>query len=287
MAIDGMYKPTEEELELLKRWYAPDVSTKIESNRTNAFGMNVAEMAQEKANIKEKKADVAVEDVSESPQPLSAQELDEISEQAKQQGFDEGLIKGKEQGIANGYEEGYSQGVEQGIEAGTQQGLEQAQQQIDQKLALLDSLLAQLSQPIEQQNQSIEQALVNLSLTLAEKVLHSEIQQNPGPLQQAIGEGLNLLGADKAIAIKLNPEDKQHIDQIWNEEACKTRRLSLIVDPSIAQGNCVLESNTSSVSIDMQERCAQVFDDFLAQEKPPQQTKSSGPNKMQEPNDDA
>ncbi len=282
MAIDGMYKPTEEELELLKRWYAPDVSTEIEPNRTNAFGMNVAELAQDKVKQQQNKTPVEVEDVSESPMPLSAKELDQISEQAKEQGFEEGLIKGKEQGLANGYEAGYQQGIEQGIEAGTAQGLEQAQASINQKLAMLDSLINQFKQPIEQQNLSIEQAMVNLSLCLAKKVIHTEITQNPEPLLQAIGEGLNLLGSDKGIEIKLNPDDLAHAQDIWDEKTCQSRQLNLLVDPSLRQGDCVLESATSSVSFDIEERCAQVFDDFVSQEKPTPQSLTS-----QEPHDDA
>jgi len=268
MAIDGLYKPTEEELELLKRWYAPDVSKKIETSRTNALGMNISQLAQKKEVHAVQSSSVSVEDVEQAPTSLSAQDLDEISEQAKQQGFEEGLTKGKEQGMANGYEEGYSQGIEQGIEAGMAQGIEQGQEMIEQKLALLDGLLSQLQQPIDQQNEQIEQSLLNLSLTLAKKVIHSEIEQNPKPLQQAIAQGLNLLGGDTAITIKLNPNDMTHAQQIWDEQACQTRQLNLMVDPLIAPGDCTLESSTSSVSFNIEERSAQVFDDLLSQEKP-------------------
>lgn len=263
MAIDGMYKPTEEELELLKRWYAPDVTKKIDERRTNALGMNRAQIAQTGV-----KREVAVEDVNESPAQLSAQELDAISAQAREQGFEEGLVKGKEQGLANGYEEGFSQGIEQGIEQGTKQGLETAQAQIDQKIALLDSLLAQLQQPIEQQQELVEQSLLNLTLTLAQKVVHTEIKQNPEPITSAISQGLNLLGNDSAITIKLNPQDVDSATDIWDEAAQQTRHLTFVSDPSLAQGDCVLESNASSVCFELSQRCHQVFDDFITQEPP-------------------
>jgi len=268
MAIDSTYKPTEEELELLQRWYAPDVSEKVSSSRTNAFGMNVADLAKKKDQLSQKESGVSVEDVEQSPGQLSAQELEAISEQAKEQGFEQGLAKGKEQGIAQGYEEGYSQGVEQGIDAGRTEGLAQAQSEIDQKLALLDSLLSQLNDPIEQKNKAIEQSLVNLSLTLAKKVIHSEVTQNPQPLQHAIGEALNILGTHNAITVKLHPEDMTHIQLVWDGDACDKRNLNLIVDPSLNQGNCLLESATSAVTLDLEQRCSQVFDDFVSQQSP-------------------
>lgn len=285
MAIDGMYKPTEEELELLKRWYAPDVSKEIASDRTNAYGMNVAQLAKEKEQADASNLEVASEDIDESPAPLSAQELDEISEQARQQGFDEGLVKGKEQGLANGYEEGYSQGVEQGVETGIAQGLEQGQQLIDQKIAVLDELVSQLQQPIEPQNQQIEQALVNLAMTLAQKVIHCEVEQNPKPLQQAIAQGLNLLGQQQPVTVKLHPQDMPHVQEVWSEQACHDRQINLMVDPSLEQGNCQLDSVSSSVSVDVASRCAQVFDDFVGQGAPETQ---DGPQDIErEKTDDA
>jgi len=268
MAIDSTYKPTEEELELLQRWYAPDVSKKVSPSRTNALGMNVADLANKKNELSQKESNVSVEDVEQPPGQLSAQELETISEQAKEQGFEQGLAKGKEKGIAQGYEEGYSQGVEQGVEAGKTEGLAQAQSQIDQKLALLDNLLLQLNDPIAQKNNAVEQSLVNLSLTLARKVIHSEVTQNPQPLQHAIGEGLNILGTQNAITVKLHPEDMTRIQQVWDDEACDKRNLNLMVDPSLNQGDCLLESATSAVTLDLEQRCSQVFDDFVSQESP-------------------
>jgi len=277
MAIDGTYEPTEEELELLQRWYAPDVAQEVEPTRTNALGMNVAQLAKNKAQAATADHGVSVEDVEQSPAQLSAQDLEQISDQAKQQGFDEGLVKGKEQGIANGYEEGYNQGIEQGIESGTAQGLEQAQLQIDEKIALLDNLIAQLSQPIAQQDDEIERSLVNLSLMLAKKVIHCEILQNPKPLQHAIAQGLNILSDEQTITIKLHPDDMTHAQQVWDESTCEQRKLSLQVDPSLSQGDCVLESASSSVALDLDDRCNQVFDDFMAQPSPDIEGKNDEP----------
>jgi len=268
MAIDGTYKPTEQELELLQRWYAPDVAKKVDQQRTNAFGMSVAQLQKNKEKRIVSQSEVAVEDVEHSPAPLSATQLHEITEQAQEQGFEQGLAKGKEKGLAQGYEEGYSQGIEQGITTGTEQGLAQAQTLVDQKLALLESLLSQLSAPLAQQHEQIELALVNLSLTLAKKVIHTEISQNIEPLHHAIGQGINLLGKGSPINVALNPIDFEQISVMWDQQARDQHQLSFTPQPSINQGDCLVESSASSVSFDLASRSAQVFDDLLGQERP-------------------
>lgn len=265
MPIDGTYKPTEQELELLQRWYAPDLTTKTDSQRTNALGMNVAKLNSGNIASSDK---VTVEDVEHTPTQLSAQDLDAITQQAEEQGFEEGLAKGREQGLANGYEEGFSQGLEQGIEQGTKQGLEQAQQQIDEKLQFLTQLIEQFHHPIAHNNQLIEHSLVNLSLTLAKKVIQCEISQSSEPLYQAVSQGINLLGSQYPVTIKLCAEDLEHAHTLWDEQTRSGQKLTFVHDATIAKGSCLLESSASSVSFDLERRCAQVFDDFVAQERP-------------------
>ncbi|MDP2559836.1 FliH/SctL family protein [Psychrobium sp. 1_MG-2023] len=259
-----MYKPSTEELELLKRWYAPDVTEKVAEDRTNALGMNVAELSQKKAVVEE---EVVTEDVQ-APSALSAQELEEITQQAQQQGFEQGLEKGIAQGIVQGHEEGYKQGVEQGVEEGREQGLATIQPELEHKLALIDSLLERLQTPLAKQEQEIEQSLLHLAMVLAKKVIHTEVKQHHEPIVQAVSEALVLLKDSSPLTLRLNPQDTEYLKQVWTEDEISQRHITLQLDPSLSDGDCVIESPSSSVSSVLTERIEHVFEDFKSQERP-------------------
>jgi len=256
-----VYKPTDEELALLKRWYAPQVADDIDIKRTNALKMNVSQLNTPREPI------LTEEEVPES-NTLSAQALEEITVQAHEQGYQDGLKKGKEDGLLKGHQAGYEQGLEQGVEEGKLAGLAQAQPEIEQRLALLDVLLEKLTEPLTLQQEIIEKSLVQLSLTLAKKVLHTEITQNSQPLINAVKAGVKAIGHDSSINLTVNPADIEILESVWNEEQRLKKNIAFDADESITVGDCYLETSTSSMSINLEERVTQVFDDFSSQAQP-------------------
>lgn len=256
-----VYKPSEEELALLKRWYAPDVGDEIDDKRTNAFGMNVSTLKQPKVDPS------LVVDDSES-NVLSAEALAELTQQAQDQGYQDGLTKGKEEGLLKGHDAGYEQGLEQGIEKGIAQGLAQIEPEISQRMKVLEALIASFNEPLSQQQENIEQSLLNLSLTLARKVIHCEVTQNSQPIIQAISEGVRIIGHQKPVLVRVNPDDIEAVEHLYNDEKRTQANLVLESDPSLLVGDCVLETSSSSVTLNIEEKINQVFDDFLSQPVP-------------------
>tara|TARA_B110001452_G_scaffold240173_1_gene221589 strand:+ start:213 stop:1157 length:945 start_codon:yes stop_codon:yes gene_type:complete len=250
-----VYKPTDEELELLKRWYAPDVSEEVDKERTNAFRMNVANLSTPEP------AAVDSTDEEES-NTLSAQALEEITQQAQEQGYQEGIARGKEEGLLQGHQEGYDQGLVQGIEDGVAQGLEQAQPQIAQRVAIIDAMITKLQQPLSSQDKAVEDALVDLALTLAKKIVHVEITQSKKPIIQAVSEGIKVIGGENTVSLQVNPQDLGIIESLFGEQQSEKNRLTIASDPALNIGDCYLNTTNSSVSLNLDERINQVFDDF-------------------------
>ncbi|MCG7530090.1 flagellar assembly protein FliH [Psychrobium sp. MM17-31] len=255
-----VYKPTDEELELLKRWYAPNVTKEIPKERTNALRMNVADLN------KPQPAEVEVEEEA-NDGTLSAQALEEITQQAQEQGYQEGLAKGKEEGLLQGHQEGYEQGLAQGVEEGIAQGLEQAQPQIEQRVALIDAMINKLQQPLSNQDKAVESSLLELALTLAKKIVHVEVTQSQAPIVQAVSEGVKVIGGDSPVNLTVNPSDLEVIDNLFGQQQANTR-LTINSDPGLAIGDCFLETSHSSVSMNLEDRINQVFDDFYAKPAP-------------------
>ena len=275
MANERMYRPNEEQLELLKRWYAPEVSEPVKPETTNAFGMKSGDAVSPKKS--QVAADVSAEVVTEQLPVVTAEALEDIRQSAHDEGFEQGYTKGREKGILDGHDEGYEQGVEQGQTKGLEQGLAQAQEQIESQLAVLSSLIAQFQAPLDNQEQETEHALVELALNVAKKVIHTEVTQSTQPIIQAVTEGVKLLAHTGEIKISLHPQDIEVITTLWSEQELEKRHVELEPDLTLTQGSCEFESKMSSVSSDLEQRITQVFDDFYSQQNPNANENASSP----------
>ena len=144
--------------------------------------------------------------------------------------------------------------------------------EISQRIDMLDKLITSFSEPLLQQQKAIEESLLQLALTLSRKVIHCEITQSSQPIIQAVNEGIKTISLQEPIIIKLNPSDIDAVQELYNDEQQAKSNLTLESDPSLAIGDCLLEAVSSSVSLQLEERINQVFDDFLNQPTPTNNT---------------
>lgn len=251
------FAPTEELLELLKRWPSPQLSSdkKEPANKTNALYKT----------LPSKKPAVEVE---EEPlleiKPLTADDIEQI----RQAAFDEGFAHGKEEGFSKGYEEGREQGsadgLNQGQAEGKKLGLEQASEEIEQKKQQLSALLDQLQQPLLQIDQQVEQQLLQLCLAMAEAVIAVEAKTNPAVILKTLSDATAVLPLQtEHILIKLHPDDLIVIEQHFSAEQLAERHWQLRSDPAIEQGGCLLETPMSSMDRSIKNRLQSSLEHFL------------------------
>ena len=174
--------PGEEMLELLKEWTGPDV-TEVKSaelkGKTNFLGVSIADMYNKKPQV---------EEVEEEVPQLTAEEIEQI----RQDAYNEGFAQGKEEGHAKGHEEGleagFAEGKEQGHLEGKEQGLHEGQVLIQQQVEHWQQLVHQLYNPIERVDRAAEMQLLDLAVMLSESVIRSEIKSNRDSLLQVLHE---------------------------------------------------------------------------------------------------
>lgn len=236
-------------------WSLPDVQDQPSihnQNKTNALG--------KKSNwVYEPPEEEEIE-----PEPLTAQEIEDIRQAASEEGFNQG----KEEGFAKGYEEGKAKGAEegklQGIEEGTEQGLALGKEKIDEQSASLDKLIEQLHHPLASVEKNVEEQLLNLVLQLTEAVVLHEAKTNPDILMAAIATGIkNLPSNDVETQISLNPSDIQLVEIQFGAEHIKQQGWRLLPAPQISQGSCQIENSTSNIDLQMKARLKQVLEPFL------------------------
>lgn len=234
-------------------WQIPNVeNTEIDEEKTNAFGF--------KSNWRYEPP----EEPEQEPQPLTAQEIEEIRQAAYQEGFSEG----KEEGFSAGYDEGKTQGHQDGLVKGTEEGfekgLEQGKHQIDTLAAKWQSLIEDLHAPVKKVEHNVEQQLLALLVPLVEAVTLIEAKTNPDILLSAISQGMKALPLQESnTQIYLHPQDIKLVEENFGAEHIQTQGWRLLPQPDLAQGSCIIENSTSNIDLTVKSRLKEVLDSFL------------------------
>lgn len=199
------------------------------------------------------------------PQPPTAEEIEALREEARQQGlttgFEEGRQQGYEEGRALGYQEGEAAGQESGFQAGYQRGLDQAQHEVDQQLARLQGLIEQLQGPLQRLDQEVEEALLSLIDLITRSLLRREISLDRSFLSEVLKESVAALPAGhQRLRIFLNPDDMP-----LAEAACQNllEDYRLVGDPRVAPGGARIETLQSLVDSTLENRYKKIIDSLL------------------------
>jgi flagellar assembly protein FliH len=236
-------------------WSLPNVQAEEATEQvghTNAFG--------KKSNWQYEPPE---EEIAE-PEPLTAEDIEEIRQAAHEEGFNQG----KEEGFTKGYEEGQIQGIsegtEQGLVEGKENGLAEGKDEIDNLSKRWESLIEQLDKPLASVEKNIEDQLLNLVVQLTEAVVLQEAKTNPDILIAAIAAGIKSLPSNDAnTQIYLHPDDIKHVEKQFGEAHIRESGWRLLPAPQLTPGSCQIENSTSNIDLQMKSRLKQVLEPFL------------------------
>jgi flagellar assembly protein FliH len=93
--------------------------------------------------------------------------------------------------------------------------------------------------------QETEREMVQLALTLARRVVHREVTLDPELAAALAHVALDRLGTTTPATIRLNPEDYTIVAQ--DGARWGTAPVTVVPDPSISRGGCLVESAFGSV----------------------------------------
>lgn len=252
-------RPTKEMLDILESWAAPDV-TEVKKQevkgKTNFMGMPVDKLYSQ--IIEEAKAE------EEEIQPLTAEEIEQI----RQDAYDEGFAQGKDDGFAKGQEEGLQQGHEQGLHQGHQEGylagFEQGQNEVNQLIARWNHLTYQLYHPVEKIDKVVEKQLLNLTVALAESVIRKESEANLDVLLNVLHESVGSLPFNTEYAeIHMHPDDIELLRQVYDDEALIEQKWIIKEEPSYTSGDVVVMTPNSLIDRTVKQRLRQTIDKFI------------------------
>ncbi len=163
--------------------------------------------------------------------PVTARQLEEIGEQARQEGFRQGLQEGRDQG--------------------REEMLGQAR--------ILELIIQTLAQPLEQLDDSVEQQLAQLAMLVARQLVRRELKTDPGQVIGVVREALAALPvAAREVQLVLNPEDAELVCEALSLQEGE-QAIRVVEDPVLDRGGCRVVTSTSQIDATIETRLNSVI----------------------------
>ena len=208
-------------------------------------GSNGFSMLQE-TKIEGKRGEEYQEDASSSDMDDICRQREAIIAEARQE-----ARKIKE----NAYQEGFAQGLAEGRNTGHAEGRKEAWSTFLPLEDTLRNLIEQIEQVQEDILNKQEQEILDLCIKMAQKIIHTEISQNPKLILANLREGLKSIGHHKVTAIRLNPRDLELIRDMResiSQSILNLEGVALEGDPGILAGGCLIQTELGYVDATME-----------------------------------
>ncbi len=182
----------------------------------------------------QKKAATATQDEIPAVNLPTAQEIEHIYQQAREDGW----LKGKEDGTQAGFKEGQKK------------ALAEAQR--------FTHLIGKLDKSLSDLDATVADELLALAVELAREVIRQEISARPDILLEVVREALALLPHQHA-AIYLHPDDASLLRSYMGDQLTHAGH-RIHEDSKLARGDCMLEAGNSEVDATLAMRWRRVIE---------------------------
>lgn len=181
------------------------------------------------------------------PKPMTAKDLQQMVQDAQQEGYE----KGYQEGLQKGTEDGEAKGQK----AGHDKAYKETKLKLESETQSFQQIASQLLVPMQNQERALEKIIVDMAVNFAQKLMHREIENVPQSMIAVVEHALQSLPAGaKNISVYVNPEDAEIIEEHLPEHQ---RHWQVKVDKNIQRCGCRVETLESIVDYTVEERLSQ------------------------------
>jgi len=158
--------------------------------------------------------------------------------------YDQGYANGFAEGEGKGFTEGEAKGLAEG-EARGREIREEALREFEQTDQLLLRLIDDLKIFTETVIQDSENDLLQIALAIAQRIVRTEISQNPDILVEFVQDGLKRLAPTQTALIRVHPQDIEILMKKrpqFLEAVEGTTLFTIEPDPMLHPGDCLIET---------------------------------------------
>lgn len=166
-------------------------------------------------------------------------------------------LKAQQQAETRGYEAGLAR---------AQAEMRPRAAALDERIRRLDETLGSLARPLAQLDAELERELVQLALAVGKQLARRELSVDPAQVIAIVREALaQLPAAAREVRVHLHPEDAVTVRERLSVPA--ERVWTLIEDPTLARGGCLVQSESSRVDARFESRVAAILAGALGEER--------------------
>ena len=180
----------------------------------------------------------------------------------------EELRREAEQIRNSAHQEGFEAGHREGLAQGTEEGRRQFQAQAEPALAAF----SQVQGLYEELWNINEPAMVQLVLSIAEKVIFREVQTSPEVIKNVFKAALDNLQEQHQAVFRVNPQDLGMLEELQKEIRDHVKgllKITLESDDNLSRGDLIMETESGRLDATMKTRLQAVVnsvEDVLVEE---------------------
>ena len=180
------------------------------------------------------------------------QEADQIIRKAEAKKTQ--IEKELDQVFENAQQNGFAAGYQEGLEAGYQE----VKNQTAEFLASLDSIISAAVQKRSAALSRLEEDFLKLSLYIAEKLIKREIESDPAWLVPTIRSGLEQLANHDYVTIRVSPETYQTLHNASAYADVFSGRIRWESDSALGVNDCIIETEFGAIDASLDSRFAKL-----------------------------
>ena len=166
------------------------------------------------------------------------------------------------------YDEAYALAWEEGRAAGYSDGLAAGADELKQRTAVTESLIAALQSPLSELEESLESELAEMLHALVARLFRRQIQLDPDAIVGLVREAVGLLpSAANRVTVQVNPDDAERLRELLPEATDEATRWQIVNDPSIVAGGCRVICGQSTVDATIEARMQQLASSLVGDER--------------------
>jgi flagellar assembly protein FliH len=165
-------------------------------------------------------------------------------------------------------EEIQQQAYEEGFELGRREGIEKGAALAKEKAERIEAILNLLSRPLHQLDDEVVKEVVSLALTVARQVIRRELKTDPGQVIAVVQRAAAILPvASRNIRLFVNPVDAATLRESLSALQGEQSTWQIMEDPGLARGGCRIETENSRIDASIERQFAAIAVELLGGER--------------------
>ena len=154
--------------------------------------------------------------------------------------------------IENIHEAARKEGYDAGYEEGTARGRMEAMQ--------IHSLMESMEKALTSMDQEIAEELLALAIEVSRQIVHKTLSETPSVVIDTVKEAIQQLPQNHAL-VHLNPEDAILVREYLGEQLAHVGH-RIVEDTRISRGGCIVEASGSQIDATVQTRWRRVLENL-------------------------